>query len=84
MAGLELYKRLTLIAHEGQIEKVFYPVFPPDKNAEEVHYATGTLEQQVFVSRYLTRLPTEDQLRAWLAEERELLARRRPAQEGSP
>ena len=36
MAGLELYKRLTLIAHEGQIEKVFYPVFPPDKNAEEV------------------------------------------------
>jgi len=52
-----------------------------DKNAEEVHYATGTLEQQVFVSRYLTRLPTEDQLRAWLAEERELLARRQRAPE---
>ena len=50
-----------------------------DKNAEEVHYATGALEQQVFVSRYLTRLPTEEQLRAWLAEERELLARRQPA-----
>jgi peroxiredoxin len=34
--GLELYKRLTLIIEAGQIEKVFYPVFPPDKNAEEV------------------------------------------------
>jgi predicted nuclease of restriction endonuclease-like (RecB) superfamily len=47
-----------------------------DKDAEEVHYATGNLNHQVFVSRYLTRLPTEEQLRAWLAEERELLARR--------
>ncbi|MBL8896326.1 MAG: DUF1016 family protein [Planctomycetes bacterium] len=48
-----------------------------DKNAEEVHYATGGLEKQVFVSRYLTKLPTEAQLRAWLAEERELLERKR-------
>jgi predicted nuclease of restriction endonuclease-like (RecB) superfamily len=47
-----------------------------DKDAEEVHYATGNLDHQVFVSRYLTRLPTEQQLRAWLAEERELVARR--------
>jgi len=46
-----------------------------DKDAEEVHYATGNLDHQIFVSRYLTRLPTEEQLRAWLAEERELLAR---------
>jgi predicted nuclease of restriction endonuclease-like (RecB) superfamily len=46
-----------------------------EKDAEEVHYATGNLDQQVFVSRYLTRLPAEEQLRAWLAEERELLAR---------
>jgi predicted nuclease of restriction endonuclease-like (RecB) superfamily len=46
-----------------------------DKDAEEVHYATGNLDHQVFVSRYLTRLPTEEQLRTWLAEERELLAR---------
>ena len=36
VAGLELYKRLTLIVHEGQIEKIFYPVFPPDENADEV------------------------------------------------
>jgi peroxiredoxin len=34
--GTELYKRLTLIIETGKIEKVFYPVFPPDKNAEEV------------------------------------------------
>ena len=27
---------LSLIATEGVIEKVFYPVFPPDKNADEV------------------------------------------------
>lgn len=34
--GMELIKRLTLILNDGRIEKVFYPVFPPDKNAEEV------------------------------------------------
>ncbi|HET9212272.1 MAG TPA: PDDEXK nuclease domain-containing protein [Thermoanaerobaculia bacterium] len=54
-----------------------------DKDAEEVHYATGNLDHQVFVSRYLTRLPTEQQLRAWLAEERELLARGRPSKESA-
>jgi peroxiredoxin len=36
VAGMELYKRLTLIAQDGRIEKVFYPVFPPDQNADEV------------------------------------------------
>ncbi len=34
--GVTLYKRLTLIAREGRILKVFYPVFPPDENAEQV------------------------------------------------
>jgi peroxiredoxin len=34
--GMTLYKRLTFVAAEGRIEKVFYPVFPPDRNAEEV------------------------------------------------
>jgi peroxiredoxin len=29
-------KRLTLIADSGRIVKVFYPVFPPDRNADEV------------------------------------------------
>jgi peroxiredoxin len=36
VAGMELYKRLTLIAEGGKILKVFYPVFPPDQNAAEV------------------------------------------------
>jgi peroxiredoxin len=31
-----LLKRLTLILSEAKIIKLFYPVFPPDKNAEEV------------------------------------------------
>jgi len=34
--GMTLYKRLTLIAEAGRISKVFYPVFPPDRNAAEV------------------------------------------------
>jgi peroxiredoxin len=34
--GRPLYKRITLIAERDQIVKVFYPVFPPDRNATEV------------------------------------------------
>ena len=37
VAGLTLIKRLALIIDDGSITKVFYPVFPPDKNAAEVH-----------------------------------------------
>ncbi len=33
---LDLYKRLTMITDNNQIVKVFYPVFPPDKNAKNV------------------------------------------------
>jgi peroxiredoxin len=36
IAGLTLYKRLTLMAEDARIVKVFYPVFPPDANAREV------------------------------------------------
>ena len=36
VAGLELYRRLALVAQDGVIEKVFYPVFPPDRNAADV------------------------------------------------
>jgi peroxiredoxin len=32
----ELYRRLTLVARDGVIERVFYPVFPPDRNAADV------------------------------------------------
>ena len=35
-AGMELYKRLTLIGQKGKIRKVFYPVFPPNRNADDV------------------------------------------------
>jgi peroxiredoxin len=34
--GLTLYRRLALIAREGRVDKVFYPVFPPDRNAADV------------------------------------------------
>ncbi|MFD2235962.1 peroxiredoxin [Aureimonas populi] len=34
--GEALLKRLTMISRDGRIEKVFYPVFPPDRNADEV------------------------------------------------
>ena len=36
VAGHTLYKRLALIARLGSIEQVFYPVFPPDRNAADV------------------------------------------------
>jgi len=34
--GQRLFKRLTFVAEQGRIAKVFYPVFPPDRNAAEV------------------------------------------------
>jgi peroxiredoxin len=35
-AGMILLKRLTLIIRSGVIEHVFYPIFPPDRNAGDV------------------------------------------------
>jgi peroxiredoxin len=35
-AGMRLYKRITLIVQDSTIAKVFYPVFPPDRNAADV------------------------------------------------
>ncbi|HEV3029669.1 MAG TPA: peroxiredoxin [Planctomycetota bacterium] len=34
--GARLIKRLAFVTDKGRIEKVFYPVFPPDQNAEVV------------------------------------------------
>ncbi|HEY3734526.1 MAG TPA: peroxiredoxin [Streptosporangiaceae bacterium] len=31
-----LIRRLTLVISDGVIEKVFYPIFPPDRHADEV------------------------------------------------
>jgi len=36
VAGMELIRRLTLILRDGVVETVFYPVFPPQRNAEDV------------------------------------------------
>ncbi len=33
---LTLLRRLTLVVRDGTIEKIFYPVFPPDLHAQEV------------------------------------------------
>ena len=36
VAGQTLLKRVAWIARDGVIARVFYPVFPPDRNAAEV------------------------------------------------
>jgi peroxiredoxin len=36
VGGVTLLKRLTLVIDDGRITHVFYPVFPPDKSAQEV------------------------------------------------
>src|SRR5262245_14841743 len=36
VARMTLLKRMALVIDDGVVSKVFYPVFPPDKNAEEV------------------------------------------------
>jgi peroxiredoxin len=36
VAGQVLLKRLTLVARDGAVEHVFYPVFPPDTHAGDV------------------------------------------------
>jgi len=35
-SGMTLLKRLTLMIRDRKIEHVFYPVFPPDRNASDV------------------------------------------------
>jgi len=34
--GMRLYKRITLIVERAAVARVFYPVFPPDRNAADV------------------------------------------------
>lgn len=36
VAGMTLLKRLTLVIADGSVEHAFYPVFPPDRHADEV------------------------------------------------
>lgn len=34
--GMTLLKRCTMVVDDGHVAKVFYPIFPPDQNANEV------------------------------------------------
>ena len=34
--GMKFHKRLKMIVHHSTVIKTFYPVFPPDKNSENV------------------------------------------------
>ncbi|MGH6770897.1 MAG: peroxiredoxin [Xanthobacteraceae bacterium] len=36
VAGMTLLKRMVLVIDDGVIAKAFYPVFPPDRSAEDV------------------------------------------------
>lgn len=36
VAGQRLLKRFALVIDDGRVTKVFYPVFPPDRNAADV------------------------------------------------
>ena len=36
LGGERFVKRITLILRDGVVEKVFYPVFPPDENVVDV------------------------------------------------
>src|SRR5262245_6983660 len=40
-AGMTLLKRMALVIDDGTITKVFYPVFPPDKNARSEERRVG-------------------------------------------
>jgi len=35
-SGMTLLKRFTLVIDDGKVEHVFYPVFPPDRSANDV------------------------------------------------
>jgi len=35
-SGMTLYRRMAMVLEDATIVRVFYPVIPPDKNAEEV------------------------------------------------
>jgi len=43
-AGMTLHKRLTMVIRDGEVTKVFYPVFPPDRNASDVLAWLGSEE----------------------------------------
>lgn len=42
-SGRTYYRRITLIVRGGAIDRVFYPVFPPDRNAADVAAYLGAV-----------------------------------------
>jgi YhcG PDDEXK nuclease domain len=44
-----------------------------ERDAETVSYATAGMDNQMFVSRYLIALPSEEKLKQWLKQEQERL-----------
>ena len=62
-------------------EEIAYPDENPpvgillcaNRDAEEVHFATAGMDNQLFVSRYMVALPSEEKLRHWLQEEQHRL-----------
>jgi peroxiredoxin len=49
VAGTRLLKRLTMVLFTGRVEKVFYPVFPPDRSAGDVVAWLRTAKRQAAV-----------------------------------
>ncbi len=47
-AGMTLIKRLTLVIKDKKVEKVFYPVFPPDQHGSQV--VAWLKSRQMFVA----------------------------------
>jgi peroxiredoxin len=54
-SAMTLLKRMALVIDDGVITKAFYPVFPPDKNAEEI---IGWLQARDNAGRRQTPLGT--------------------------
>ena len=47
--GMTLLKRLTMVIEDGMIEHVFYPIFPPDRDAGDV-LAWLTIQERTPIS----------------------------------
>jgi len=55
-----------------------------DKDETKVEYATGGLDHQLFVSRYLVALPQPEQLRQLIETDRAVWEQQQPSKEDSP
>jgi hypothetical protein len=65
LARLSRAHFLELIRLDDPWKRAFY-----DKDGAEVEFATAGMDQKLFVTRYLTALPSADQLKAFLERDR--------------